>query len=238
MRDGTCRHSPRRWRRWLRFGAASVSPGATSMPLSPLANPPRSDLLVMFGASGDLAKKKLFPAVYRLEKRGLLGVPVIGVALDDWSDDDLRTHARDRHRRGRRGVGRGRIRPPRRQHALRLGRLRRPRHVREAPKHRPVAPPTRSSTSPSPPRCSLRWPRASPRSASTRAPASSSRSRSAATSDSAVELNATLHAHFPESAIFRIDHFIGKEATAEPARHPVRQRHHRAAVEPQRGRPR
>ena len=64
------------------------------MPLSPLANQPRSDLLVMFGASGDLAKKKLFPAVYRLEKRGLLGVPVIGVALDDWTDDDLRDHAR------------------------------------------------------------------------------------------------------------------------------------------------
>src|SRR6478609_4585898 len=65
------------------------------MPLSSLpADPPRSDLLVMFGASGDLAKKKLFPAVYRLEKRGLLGVPVIGVALNDWTDDDLRDHAR------------------------------------------------------------------------------------------------------------------------------------------------
>mgnify|MGYP000517595731 CR=1 FL=1 len=60
------------------------------MPLSPLVNQPRSDLLVMFGASGDLAKKKLFPAVYRLEKRGLFGVPVVGVALDDWTDDDLR----------------------------------------------------------------------------------------------------------------------------------------------------
>src|SRR6476469_936323 len=64
------------------------------MPLSHLVNQPRSDLLVMFGASGDLAKKKLFPAVYRLEKRGLLGVPVIGVALDDWTDDDLRNHAK------------------------------------------------------------------------------------------------------------------------------------------------
>lgn len=58
------------------------------------ADAPRSDKLVMFGASGDLAKKKLFPALYRLSRRGLLDVPVIGVALDDWSDEDLREHAR------------------------------------------------------------------------------------------------------------------------------------------------
>jgi glucose-6-phosphate 1-dehydrogenase len=58
------------------------------------ADPPLSDTLVMFGASGDLAKKKLFPAVYRLTKRGILGVPVIGVALDHWTDDELRAHAK------------------------------------------------------------------------------------------------------------------------------------------------
>jgi len=56
---------------------------------------PRSDTLVMFGASGDLAKKKLFPAVYRLHRRGLLNVPVIGVALDDWTNEDLVNHARE-----------------------------------------------------------------------------------------------------------------------------------------------
>ena len=56
--------------------------------------PPAADALVMFGASGDLAKKKLFPAVYRLFSRGLLDVPVTGVAIDKWSDDDLRDHAR------------------------------------------------------------------------------------------------------------------------------------------------
>jgi glucose-6-phosphate 1-dehydrogenase len=54
---------------------------------------PLSDTVVMFGASGDLAKKKLFPALYRLTGRGLLGVPVVGVALDDWTDDQLRAHA-------------------------------------------------------------------------------------------------------------------------------------------------
>lgn len=58
------------------------------------AGPPHSDTLVMFGASGDLAKKKLFPAVYRLARRGLLDMPVLGVAIDDWTDDDLRARAR------------------------------------------------------------------------------------------------------------------------------------------------
>jgi glucose-6-phosphate 1-dehydrogenase len=56
--------------------------------------PARGDTLVMFGASGDLAKKKLFPAVYRLTRRGRLDLPVIGVAIDDWSTDDLIAHAR------------------------------------------------------------------------------------------------------------------------------------------------
>jgi len=56
---------------------------------------PRSDALVMFGASGDLARKKLFPAVYRLHRRGLLEVPIVGVALDDWSDDDMRHRAEE-----------------------------------------------------------------------------------------------------------------------------------------------
>jgi glucose-6-phosphate 1-dehydrogenase len=65
--------------------AASPAPD----PLAP-AEHPRSDRLVMFGASGDLACKKLFPALYRLTRRGLLGVPVTGVALDDWTEDDLR----------------------------------------------------------------------------------------------------------------------------------------------------
>src|SRR5262249_43925777 len=62
--------------------------------VEPTGTRPRSDTLVMFGASGDLAKKKLFPAVFRLQQRGLLDIPVIGVALDDWTADDLVEHAR------------------------------------------------------------------------------------------------------------------------------------------------
>jgi glucose-6-phosphate 1-dehydrogenase len=54
-----------------------------------------TDALVLFGATGDLAAKKIFPALYRLAQRGRLGVPVVGVASSDWSDDDLRERARE-----------------------------------------------------------------------------------------------------------------------------------------------
>jgi glucose-6-phosphate 1-dehydrogenase len=55
----------------------------------------RADAVVLFGASGDLARRMLFPALYELARAGHLGVPVVGVASSNWSDDDLRTHARD-----------------------------------------------------------------------------------------------------------------------------------------------
>ncbi len=50
--------------------------------------------MVIFGISGDLARKMTFSALYGLEGAGLLDCPVIGVALDNWSDDDLRRRAR------------------------------------------------------------------------------------------------------------------------------------------------
>ncbi len=53
----------------------------------------RSDAIVLFGASGDLATKMTFPSLYKLAARGLLDVPVVGVALSDWSDDQMRSHA-------------------------------------------------------------------------------------------------------------------------------------------------
>jgi glucose-6-phosphate 1-dehydrogenase len=52
------------------------------------------DALVMFGATGDLAAKKLWPAVYQLKAAGRLDMPVLGVASSDWTDDDLRDRAR------------------------------------------------------------------------------------------------------------------------------------------------
>jgi glucose-6-phosphate 1-dehydrogenase len=53
----------------------------------------RADALVLFGATGDLARKKLFPALYRLAAAGRLGVPVVGVASSDWDNARLRAYA-------------------------------------------------------------------------------------------------------------------------------------------------
>jgi glucose-6-phosphate 1-dehydrogenase len=53
-----------------------------------------ADALVIFGITGDLAKVMTFHSLYRLEKRGLLSCPIVGVAVNDWSVQDLRDHAR------------------------------------------------------------------------------------------------------------------------------------------------
>jgi len=182
------------------------------MPLSQLVTQPRSDLLVMFGASGDLAKKKLFPAVYRLEKRGLLGIPVIGVALDDWTDDDLRNHARaaieeegevwdeaafDRLASNLRYVA-GNYADP-----ATFAKVAEIAGGAAHPIFHLAIPPSLFG-------------------AVATGIASVGLDRGARLIiekpfgrdlQSAIDLNATLHDHFPESAIFRIDHFIGKEAT-------------------------
>jgi glucose-6-phosphate 1-dehydrogenase len=54
-----------------------------------------SDALVFFGATGDLAYKKIFPALQAMIKRGHLNLPVIGVAKAGWNLDQLRTRAKD-----------------------------------------------------------------------------------------------------------------------------------------------
>jgi len=54
---------------------------------------PRADALVFFGASGDLARKQIFPALHAMATAGELDVPVIGVAASGWSVDDLRARA-------------------------------------------------------------------------------------------------------------------------------------------------
>ena len=56
---------------------------------------PRSDALVLFGVTGDLAHKMIFPALYAMVKRGTLKVPVIGVAFPKWSLERLRKHVTD-----------------------------------------------------------------------------------------------------------------------------------------------
>jgi glucose-6-phosphate 1-dehydrogenase len=59
-----------------------------------MAVPTAADTMVIFGITGDLAKKQTFRALYRMERRKELQCRVIGVARDEWSDTTLRDHAR------------------------------------------------------------------------------------------------------------------------------------------------
>jgi glucose-6-phosphate 1-dehydrogenase len=58
-------------------------------------NTPHSDALVFFGATGDLAYKKIFPALHAMAKRGNLNVPVVGMGRSSWSEDQLRQRVRE-----------------------------------------------------------------------------------------------------------------------------------------------
>jgi glucose-6-phosphate 1-dehydrogenase len=69
----------------------AASPAATAEQGAP-ARP--ADVFVAFGITGDLAKVMTFMSLYRLEKRGLLDCPIVGVAVDDWTIDDLKERAR------------------------------------------------------------------------------------------------------------------------------------------------
>jgi glucose-6-phosphate 1-dehydrogenase len=53
----------------------------------------KADNLVIFGISGDLAAKMTFQSLYRMERRNEIGCHIVGVAINDWSDDDLRAQA-------------------------------------------------------------------------------------------------------------------------------------------------
>jgi glucose-6-phosphate 1-dehydrogenase len=55
----------------------------------------RADVLVIFGITGDLAKKMTLHSLYRLEQRRLLDCPIVGVAGEDWTVERLREHARE-----------------------------------------------------------------------------------------------------------------------------------------------
>jgi glucose-6-phosphate 1-dehydrogenase len=76
--------------------------------------PTRSDALVFFGATGDLAYKKIFPALQSMARRGHLDVPVIGVAKSGWTLDQMSRSSTTRRRyRNTRPARGGRTRPTR-----------------------------------------------------------------------------------------------------------------------------
>ncbi|MFB4358479.1 glucose-6-phosphate dehydrogenase [Pantoea sp. BS_4] len=55
----------------------------------------RSDVLVVFGVTGDLAYKMIFPSLYAMVKRNTLNTPIIGVAFEDWTRDQLIVRAKE-----------------------------------------------------------------------------------------------------------------------------------------------
>jgi glucose-6-phosphate 1-dehydrogenase len=170
----------------------------------------RSDALVFFGATGDLAYKKIFPALQAMAKRGHLDFPVIGVAKSDWSIDRFRARVKDslekhggvdaaafeelcRHLR----YVDGDYNDPATFRALReqLGPARRPAHYL-------AIPPALFATV-------IRGLGAAGLARRARVIVEKPFGRDLA---SARRLNAIARALFPEDAIFRIDHFLGKEA--------------------------
>jgi glucose-6-phosphate 1-dehydrogenase len=167
-----------------------------------------ADALVFFGATGDLAYKKIFPALQGMIKRGHLKVPVIGVAKAGWNLEQLRARARDSIEKhggidsaafdrltGLLGYVDGDYKDSTTFQAIRkaLGSAKRPAHYLAIPpglfetvvKHLAEADCAGHA------RVIVEKPFGNDLA-------------------SAKELNRTLHEFFPESAIFRIDHYLGK----------------------------
>ena len=75
--------------------STAVRPGSrTAVGGANTTGPQPADAFVVFGITGDLARVMTFHSLYRLERRGLLDCPIVGVAGDDWTVDQLREHAR------------------------------------------------------------------------------------------------------------------------------------------------
>jgi len=171
----------------------------------------KSDALVIFGVTGDLAHKMIFPALYAMVKRGVLTVPVIGVAFPKWSPERLHRRAIDSIKRSG-GIDNKRAL----QHLLSLlkyvsgdykdtntftaikealGKARRPAHYL-------AIPPSLFETV-------IKGLGDAGLARDARVIVEKPFGRDLA---SARELNKVAHAAFPEDSIFRIDHFLGKEA--------------------------
>jgi len=173
--------------------------------------PAASDALVLFGLTGDLAHKMIFPALYAMVERGALTVPVVGVASRLWSVAELRARVTDSVKQSGAPVEEGALgrllsflqyvsgdyNNPETFAALKraLGTARRPTHYL-------AIPPGLFGTV-------IQGIGAVGLADQARIIVEKPFGRDLA---SARELNAVARAVFPEDAIFRIDHFLGKEA--------------------------
>ncbi|HEY8586872.1 MAG TPA: glucose-6-phosphate dehydrogenase [Rhodanobacter sp.] len=174
----------------------------------------RSDALVFFGATGDLAYKKIFPALQAMMRRDGLDVPIIGVAHSGWDVDRLRQRAHDSLAQAARDEG-GTVdeaafaKLAARLHyvdgdyndAATFGRLKQALGDAKRPLHYLAIPPSLFSAV-------VKGLQQAGCADDARIVVEKPFGRDLA---SARALNRTLHAVFPEAAIFRIDHYLGKE---------------------------
>lgn len=175
----------------------------------PQRRPEASDALVFFGASGDLAHKQIFPALYSMARHGHLGVPVIGVAKAGWDVEDLRKRAHEAI------AAAGPVDEAVFERLSRLLRhvdgdyedpgtfaaLRRELDGSKRPLHYLAIPPSLFETV-------VRSLGQSGCASSARVVVEKPFGRDLA---SAQELNRVLLSVFPEESVFRIDHYLGKE---------------------------
>ncbi|HTL19396.1 MAG TPA: glucose-6-phosphate dehydrogenase [Steroidobacteraceae bacterium] len=169
------------------------------------------DALVLFGATGDLCYRKIFPALYHLVRRQLLGIPVIGVARQgcdvNWLADRIRKSLKEFVKDAdqatvSRLVGLLRYVDGDYNDRNTFVGLRKALGNAQRPLHYLAIPPSMFATV-------AEHLSGTGSAAGARIVVEKPFGRDLA---SARELNRTLHAHFPESSIFRIDHYLGKEA--------------------------
>jgi glucose-6-phosphate 1-dehydrogenase len=171
----------------------------------------RSDALVIFGVTGDLAHKMIFPALYAMARRGDLQVPVVGVAAPDWSLAQLRARAADGIRRHggvdnakalRKLLSLLRYVSGDYNDAATFAALKKTLGAARRPAHYLAIPPALFGTV-------IEALGAAGLARQARVIVEKPFGRDLA---SARKLNAAARAMFPEDAIFRIDHFLAKEA--------------------------
>jgi len=170
----------------------------------------RSDIFVFFGATGDLAHKKIFPALQTMIHAGELDMPIIGIARERWSLDQFRQRARDSlEKHG--GIDAQAFKKLSEQLQLVHGdyndpatysRLKQAMGGAARPLHYMAIPPSLFAT----------VVQELARAGCAKGARIIIEKPFARDLDSARALNRTLHEFFPESAIFRIDHYLGKEA--------------------------
>jgi glucose-6-phosphate 1-dehydrogenase len=169
------------------------------------------DALVLFGATGDLCYRKIHPALYQLVRRGVLRVPIIGVARAGWTLEQLAARVRESLKAFvpqadeavvARLLGLLRYVDGDYNDRATFDKLRQTLGNAQRPLHYLAVPPSMFATV------------AEHLSGSGSAQGARVVIEKPFGHDlaSAQALNQTLHAHFPESNIFRIDHYLGKEA--------------------------